>query len=138
MKPFKSYGTLKSGASHIWTNELNRSIEWFLHANSDSIIFDLTTNLLCIFIICWVSTAVVPVKNNVLLLAHRKSLRTCFFQMLFNKSLIKCEKIVSWLMQYSKKYGKWPETWVLILHIYWTQQFQNFAVPLIWLSHSTT
>ena len=67
--------------------------------------------------------------------AHRKiSFRTWFFQMFFNKSLIKCEKFVSCLMQYSKKYWKWPETYVLILHSYWNPQFQNFAIPLIWLS----
>ena len=72
--------------------------------------------------------------------AHRKrSFRTWFFQMFFNKSLIKCEKFVSCLMQYSKKYWKWPETYVLILHSYWTPQFRNFAIPLIWLSsHSIT
>ena len=72
--------------------------------------------------------------------AHRKiSFRTWFFQMFFNKSLIKCEKFVSCLMQYSKKYWKWPETYVLILHSYWTPQFQNFAIPPIWLSsHSIT
>ena len=35
--------------------------------------------------------------------AHRKiSFRTWFFQMFFNKSLIKCEKFVSCLMQHSK------------------------------------
>ena len=67
--------------------------------------------------------------------AHRKiSFRTWFFQMFFNKSLIKCEKFVSCLMQYSKKYWKWPETYVLILHSYWNPQFQNFAIPPIWLS----
>ena len=72
--------------------------------------------------------------------AHRKiSFRTWFFQMFFNKSLIKCEKFVSCLMQYSKKYWKWPETYKLILHSYWTPQFQNFAIPPTWLSsHSIT
>ena len=42
-------------------------------------------------------------------------------------------------MQYSKKYWKWPETYVLILHSYWTPQFQHFTIPPIWLSsHSIT
>ena len=61
-------------------DELSRLTEWFLHADSDSIIFDLITNLLltfvsciltfvyCIFDICWVSAAVLLVKNDVLLL----------------------------------------------------------------------
>ena len=62
------------------------------------------------------------------------SFRTWFFQMFFNKSLIKCETFFSCLIQYSKKYWKWPETYVLILHSYWISQFQNFAIPPIWLS----
>ena len=42
-------------------------------------------------------------------------------------------------MKYLKKYEKWPETYVLILHsCYWTPQFQNFAIPPKWLSHSIT
>ena len=60
--------TLKSGASHKWFDESSRSIELFLHGDSDWIIFGLTTSLLCIFDICWVSTGVVLVKNDVLLL----------------------------------------------------------------------
>ena len=72
--------------------------------------------------------------------AHKKiSFRTLFFQMFFNKSLIKCEKFVSCLMQYSKKHWKWPGTYKLIMHSYWTPQSQNFAIPPIWLSlHSIT
>ena len=31
--------TLKPGISHKWFDELNRLIEWFLHADSDGIIF---------------------------------------------------------------------------------------------------
>ena len=38
------HGTLKSGASHKWFDKLSRLIEWFLHADSDS----LTANLRCI------------------------------------------------------------------------------------------
>ena len=70
--------------------------------------------------------------------AHRKiSFKTWFFQIFFNKSLIKCEKFISCLMQYSKKYWKWPETYVLILDSYWTPQFQNFAIPPIWKKFRT-
>ena len=36
-RPFRSYGTLKSEASHIWFDESSRLIEWLLHAGSDSI-----------------------------------------------------------------------------------------------------
>ena len=43
-------GTLKLGVSHKWFDELSRSIEWFwLHADSDGIIFGLRANLLSIF-----------------------------------------------------------------------------------------
>ena len=43
------HGTLKSGVSHKWFDELSRLIEWFLHADSDRIVFGLTANLLCTF-----------------------------------------------------------------------------------------
>ena len=68
LRPFRSYGTVKLGLFHIWFDESSRLIEWFLHADSDSIIFGLATNLFCIFDIFWVSTAVVLVKNDILLL----------------------------------------------------------------------
>ena len=55
---FRSYGALKSGASHMIR----------LIKQIDSIIFDLTTNLLCIFEICLVSTAVALVRNDILLI----------------------------------------------------------------------
>ena len=58
-KTFRSYGTLKTGVSHnmIW-----------LIKQIDLIIFGLTTNLLRIFDICLVSTAVALAKNDVLVL----------------------------------------------------------------------
>ena len=33
---------------------------------------------------------------------------------------------------------KWPETLVLIVHGYQTPQFENFVIPLTWLSYPTT
>ena len=101
----------------IWFNGLIKQI--------DSIIFSLINNLLC---------SGCPGQLYLL-----RIFWTWFFQMFFNKSLIKFEKFISCLMQYSKKYWKWPETYVLILHSYWNPQFQNFAIPPIWLSsHSIT
>ena len=48
-------------------------------------------------------------------------------------------KFVFSLMQELNKYWKWPETYNLIPHSYWTPQFQNFAIPPTWLSsHSIT
>ena len=35
----KDRGTLKPGTSHKWFDELSRLIEWFLHADSDGILF---------------------------------------------------------------------------------------------------
>ena len=44
------HGTLKSGVSHKWFDELSILIEWFLCAHfSDGIIIGLNTNLLCVF-----------------------------------------------------------------------------------------
>ena len=43
------HGTLKLGVFHKWFDELSILIEWFLHADSDGIIFSLMANLLCIF-----------------------------------------------------------------------------------------
>ena len=53
---------------HKWFDELSRLIELFLYADTDWIMFSLTTNLLCIFDICWVSIANVLAKNHVFLL----------------------------------------------------------------------
>ena len=63
-------GNLKSGVFHKWFDELSRLIECFLYADSDWIIFGLTTNLLCVLDICCVSTAVAValVKNDALFL----------------------------------------------------------------------
>ena len=55
------HGTLKSGVSHKSFDKLSRLIEWFLHADSDGIIFGLTVYPLFIFGKCkyWGTTAVV-------------------------------------------------------------------------------
>ena len=71
----------------------------------------LTVNLLCIFDICWVSTGVVLIKNDVLLLVPTgEGLELDFTNPnTFNQRLIKCGKIVSCLIKCSEKYEKWPE-----------------------------
>ena len=45
----RDHGTLKSGASHNWFDELSRLIELFLCTESDGMVFGLTSNLLCYF-----------------------------------------------------------------------------------------
>ena len=44
------HGTLKSGVSHKWFEELRRLSELFFHAHSDGIVFVLMVNLLLIYI----------------------------------------------------------------------------------------
>ena len=88
MRPFRSYGTLKWGPIHIWFDESSILIELFLHADSDSIIFGLATNLLCIFDIWRVSSTVVFIKNDGLLpVPTRKVLELDFSKSFFNKKL---------------------------------------------------
>ena len=41
--------TLDSGVSHTWFDKLSRLIDWFLHPDSDVVVFGLTANVLCIF-----------------------------------------------------------------------------------------
>ena len=74
MRPFRSYETLKSGASRKWIDESSRLLnqaEWFLYFESDWIMFDVTTSLLCIFDITGCPLhAVAIVKNVLFLLVH--------------------------------------------------------------------
>ena len=85
----RSYGTLKSRASRKWFDGLSRLIEWFLHGTNDWIVHGLTSTLLCIFDIYWVSTTVALVKNDVLLLVlTEKNLEL---------DLVKCFLLKDWL-----------------------------------------
>ena len=103
--------TLKSVAWHKRFDESSKLIERLLHGDSDWIIFDLTTSLFCILDICWVSTIVVLVKNDVFLpVPIGKILRTWFSKMLLINAWLSVEKSVPCLIQNSKKYEKWPET----------------------------
>ena len=85
----KTSTTLKSGASHKWFDESSKLTERFLHGDGNCIIFGLTTNLLCIFDICWVPTAVVIAKNDVLLLVPTRKV--------FEHGFPKCFLIKAWL-----------------------------------------
>ena len=101
--------TVKSGVSHKW---FENRIDWmngFLYADSNWIIFGLTTNLLCVLDIYGLSTAVL-LNNNILFLVRTGKVLELAFPNAFNKNLGKCGKIVSCQMQYLKEDGKWPET----------------------------
>ena len=53
--------------------------------------------------ICWLSTAIVLVKNDVLLQFPSEKVLELGFPNAFNKGLVKCGKIVSCVMLNSKK-----------------------------------
>ena len=80
------YGTPKSAVSYKWLDESSWLTELFLNADSYWIIFGLTTNLLSIFDIYLMSTAVVLVKNVLLLVPTGKVLELGSPNA-FNKSL---------------------------------------------------
>ena len=133
VRPFRSYETLKSGASHKWFDESSRLIEWFLHGDSDWIIFGLTTSLLCIFDICWVSTAVVLVKNDVLFLVPTGKV--------LELGVPKCFLIKAWLSvkRFLPLEKIWEMTRNITAHPEWllNPTISKFLHSAIWLSHST-
>ena len=111
VRPFRSYGNYQMHLTNDLTNQADWLNDFGKRGDNDQVIFSLVTSLLCVFDICGVSTAVVLVKNDVLLLVPIGIvLELGFPKFFFNKSLIKCGKIVSCLMHYSKKYEKWTET----------------------------
>ena len=52
-------------------------------------------------------------------------------QMFLIKAWLIVKSLFPVLCNTQKKYWKWPETYVLILHSYWTPQFQTFTNLLI-------
>ena len=120
----------------------------------------MATILLCIFDICRMLNAVALVKNDVLLLVSKWNVLNLIFSNPFNKSLIKCGKIVFCLMQSPPKYGKWPETgahsalslnptiskfclssYFYCYYCFLTLQFRNFVnlkLELLWVSNPSS
>ena len=95
------HGSLKSGVSHKWFDGLSRLVEWFLHVDSDLIIFGFTTNLLCLLDICWVFNVVVLVKYLLwcfVASAHRRSFRTWFSQTFSIKAWLGVERLFSYFL----------------------------------------
>ena len=125
-RPFRSWDCkIKCISQMIWQS--SRLIERFLHADSNWIIFGLATNLLCVLDTCRVSTAVLLIKNDILLLVPTWKVLE-----------LKCGKIVSCLMQYSKKDGKCiviePHNFKILsflLHGYHTLQLKYILIPAI-------
>ena len=93
VRPFRSYGTVKLGASHKWLNESSRLIEWFLHNDCDRVIFGLTTSPLCIFDIYCMSNAVVLMKNVLLLVLTGKFLELGSPNVFFKKAWLSVERL---------------------------------------------
>ena len=75
----------------------------FLHICRTVFLKDASGGLLLYVLHFWVSTGVVPVKNDVLLLVPAGKVLELGFPNAFNERLIKCRKIVSCVMQNSEK-----------------------------------
>ena len=151
VRPFRSYGTLISDAL---TNDLMNQADWL-----NDFCTGLTTSLLCIFDICWVSTTVALVKNDVLFLVPtRKVLELGFLECFLIKACLSVERLfpVKKIWELTKNLGAhpaWllnptiPKFWhssymVVTLHnlkilvsllLFLTSQFQTFTNPLIWI-----
>ena len=150
VRPFRSYGTIKSVESNKWFDESSRLIEWFLHCDSDWMTLGLTTSLLCIFSICWVSTAVILVKNDVLLLMPRGTVLELGFPNFFKiKAWLSVEKFfpVSCNTQKNMRNEQKPKCSLCMsiepqnfkilaffLYGYHTPQLKNIAIPAIALT----
>ena len=146
MRLFRSYGIPKSGASHKWFDESSRLIKWFLHCDSD--LFGLTTSLLCIFDIYWVSTAVVLVKNDVLFLVPTgKVLELGFLICNLMKAWLSVERLlpVKRIWEMTKNLGAHP-AWLLnpTISKFWHSSYMvitchnlKILLSLLLLSHPT-
>ena len=106
VRPFRSYGTLKPGAL---TNYLMNQPDWL-----NNFCIGLITNLLCIFDICWVSAAVVLVKNVLFLVPTGKVLELGFPKCFLIKDWFSVERLfpVEKIWEMTKNLGAHP-AWLL-------------------------
>ena len=129
--PFRSYGTLKWSAV---TNDLMNQADWL-----NNFCTGLTTSLLCIFDICWVSTAVVLVTNDVLFVVPTgKNLELGFPKCFLIKGWLSVERLFSFekIWEMTKHLGAHP-AWLLkitkilafLLYGYHSPQLKNIAIP---------
>ena len=58
-------GTLKSGGFQKWFDKSSRLIEWFLHADSNWIIFSSTTNLIYVLSLSFTGCPLYLLRNLV-------------------------------------------------------------------------
>ena len=135
LTPFRSYGTLKWGGL---TNNLMNWADWL-----NDFCFGLTTSLLYIFDICWVTTTIVLVKNDMLsVVPTGKVLELGFPEFFFNKSLIKYEKVFSvWKNMGSDQKPRCSfcmaiephkfKILAFLLYGYHSPQLKNIAIPSI-------
>ena len=103
---FRSYGTLISDAL---TNDLMNQADWL-----NDFCTGLTTSLLSIFDICWVSTAVVLVKNVLFVMPTGKVLEVGFPKCFLIKAWLSVERLfpVEKIWEMTKKLGAHP-AWLL-------------------------
>ena len=140
VRTFRSYGTLKSGAL---TNDLMNRADWL-----NDFCTALTISLLCIFDICWVFTAVVLVKNDVLfVVSTRKVLELGFPEFVLIKAWLSVERLfpVEKIWDMTKNVGAHPG-WLLNLAIskFWHSSYMVITLhnlktllSLLLLSHPT-
>ena len=107
LRPFRSHGTLKWGAL---TNGLMNRTDWL-----NDFWTSLTTSLLCIFDICWVSTAIVLVENDVLFIVPTgKALELGFPECFLIKAWLSVERLFPFekIWETTKNLGAHP-AWLL-------------------------
>ena len=141
VRPFRSNGTLQSVTL---TNDLMNLADW-----SNDFCTGFTTSLLCVFDICWVSTAVVRVKNDVLfLMPTGKVLKLGFPECFLIKAWLSVERLFpvkkKKIMEMTKNLGARP-AWLLnphnfkicasLLYGHHSPQLENIAIPAIAFSH---
>ena len=131
LRPFRSYGTLKWGA--LW-NDLMNWTDWL-----NDFCTSVTTSPLCNFDICWVSTAVVLVENDVLFrVPIGKVLELGFPECFLIKAWFSVEKLFPFekIWEMTKNLGAHP-AWLLnpAISTFWHSSymvinFQNLKILL--------
>ena len=126
----------------IWWIE---QIDWFLHCDSDWTIFRLTNSLLCIFDICWVSTAAVIIV--LFLVPPGKVLELGFPKSFLIKAWLSVERLfpVEKIQEMTRNLGAHP-AWLLnpTISKFWHSSYMvktlhnlKILLSLLLLSHPT-
>ena len=134
----ETFKIIWDSTSGALTNNLMNLVDWL-----NDFCTGLTTSLLWIFDICWVSTAVVLVKNDVLFLVPTgRVLKLGFPEFFLIKAWLSVERLfpVKRIREMTKNLGAHP-AWLLnphnskilafLLYGHHSPQFENIAIPAI-------